>query len=56
MSMDAIRPLMADFAAARKETGRFVANLWYFLDMGNGSPNFVFMKYIVATTDLCGDF
>jgi hypothetical protein len=52
MSMDEIRPSMADLAAASKETGRFVEDQWSFTDMGNGSPNFVFMKYIVATKSL----
>jgi hypothetical protein len=52
MSMDEIRSLMADFATASKETGRFVADRWYFTDMGHGSPNFVFMRYIVATKSL----
>jgi hypothetical protein len=32
MSRGAIRPLMVDFAAASKETGRFVADRWYFTD------------------------
>jgi hypothetical protein len=45
MSMDEIRPLMADFAAASKETGRFVADRWYFTDMGNGFPNLDFMSH-----------
>jgi hypothetical protein len=54
MSKDAIRPLMADFDAASKETGSFVADWWYFTDMGIGSPNFVFMRYVVATMSLRG--
>jgi hypothetical protein len=45
MSMDEIRPSMADLAAASKETGRFVADRWYFTDMGNGFPNLDFMRY-----------
>jgi hypothetical protein len=52
MSMDEIRSLMADFAAASKETGRFVEDQWCFTDMGNGSPNFDFMRYIAATKSL----
>jgi hypothetical protein len=35
---------MLDLAAESEETGCFVADLWYFTDMGNGSPNFVFMR------------
>jgi hypothetical protein len=35
---------MLDLAAASEETRCFVANLWYFTDMGNGSPDFVFMR------------
>jgi hypothetical protein len=54
MSKDAIRPLMTDSAAASKETGSFVAGRWYFTDMGNGAPNFVFMRYVVATMSLRG--
>ena len=49
MSRGAIRSSMADFAAASKETGCLVANHWYFTDMGDGSPDFVFTRYIVVT-------
>jgi hypothetical protein len=44
MSMGETGPKMLDLAAAIEETGCLAADLWYFTDMGNGSPNFVFMR------------
>jgi hypothetical protein len=44
MSMGETGPKMLDPAAASEETGGLAPDLWYFTDMGNGSPNFVFMR------------